>query len=154
MDASRSPPDGRRFPLRVPSAQQGHRCVPDLPQRFWACPSFPHSELEAQRSEGFALLKRAGCEGFGSPERNQLTLRRADLDPHEGRPVALFEPLDPARRGDCETLWRPRQGSGAAYLNDLFRLTGIPWVQASRDWIRVTLLLLWIPVRTSMETRN
>lgn len=85
-----------------------------------------HIELCTQRLEGYALLERAGYVGFGLPERNQRTLRRAYRDYHEGRPVALFEPLDPARHGDCETLWLPRQGPVAAFLNDLFRLARTP----------------------------
>ena len=79
-------------------------------------------ELGAQRSAGYTLLEQAGYAGFGQPHRSQRELRRALRDFNEGCPVAMFEPLDPARHGESETLWLPRNGPAAAQLATFARL--------------------------------
>jgi FkbM family methyltransferase len=81
-----------------------------------------HLELGAQRAAGYQLLERAGYAGFGLPHRSPRELRRAFHAFDEGRPVAVFEPLDPARHGEVETLWLPRSGPAAAQLATLARL--------------------------------
>lgn len=81
-----------------------------------------HIELGTQRTEGYALLEAAGYTGFGLPPRNQRILRRDYREDRDGRPVALFEPLEPARHGDGETLWLPRRGLVADHLKHLFEL--------------------------------
>lgn len=81
-----------------------------------------YAELGRNRQEAARLLRERGYEGFcfrGGLFRNTISLRRAVAQMAEGRPLALFTPLEGNLETIGETLWCPRGGPEARHVKEL-----------------------------------